>query len=133
MNFAELKVGKTYSLSTKVPAIFGASLKKLKFEAATNYDLAKQLEVVDQVYSQVYPSLPAPKVYAPKNETYYVFRQLNGTRIILAETWIVESSITEISSIPIQIQIADGKTGDIQRIKTALTALGFSEFTINEA
>lgn len=132
MLIMSLKVGLTYSLSTSAPAIFGSEMKKMKFEAAVSFDLANMITPIEQLYAQVYPSLPEPKHYGPKNETYYVFTQLNGTRIVLAESWIIESSIVETSAIPIRIDIADGKVGDIQRITNALQSLGFSQFSITE-
>ncbi len=130
MNIADMKIGNTYSFTMQTPIIHGSRIQKAKLTAVAVFGLATMLSQIEQQYAQIHPALPQGTPYTPDKCTYYVFTQLNGERIILADQWIVEGSVEEVDQITYRITIHDGALGDAVKIRAALTAIGKMDFTI---
>ena len=130
MNIADMQVGSIYSFTMQSPVIHGSRIQKAKLTAIADFALATVLSPVEQQYVQIYPVLPQGTPYSPETCKYYVFTQLNGERIVIADQWIVDGSVEEISQITYRITIHDGSLGDTTKIRAALTAIGKTDFTI---
>lgn len=131
MNISETEVGKVYSFAMVSPVIYGARIEKARLSAIGDSTLAKMIAPIEQQYAQIFPNLPSGSPYTPNDCKYYIFKQMNGEVIAIADQWIVSDSVEEISRIVFSIKIYDGNLGDAARIKAALAAIGKTEVTID--
>ena len=132
MLLKDLEVSSVYSFTTHSPAWLGAKIERAKFICKCDVNIARKLAPIDQLYAQVYPSLPHGSLFAPTTEVYYVFQQLNGDTVVFAGQWIIEASIEVINHVSYTITIPNGTEGMRHRIYMALRAVGITDFAITE-
>lgn len=125
-----LTIGTTYTFNTLAPSILGAVIQQAKLVSILDYGTAKQYDTIDLKYRSVYPLLPVGTPNQPDSTIYYRFVSQSGEYIILAEQWIDESSIETIEFVNIQVLFQQASLSDVQRIRNALNALGYSNYTI---
>lgn len=130
MNIEEMVVGKVYSFAMRSPIIYGARIEKARLAAIGDIEVASLIAPVSQQYAQIYPALPSGTPYSASNCKYYIFKQLNGETIAIADQWMVEGSVEEIVRIVYSVKIYDGNLGDVSKIKAALAAIGKTEVEI---
>jgi hypothetical protein len=125
-----LTIGTTYTFNTLAPSILGAVIQQAKLVSILDYGTAKQYDTIDLKYRSVYPLLPVGTPNQPDSTIYYRFVSQSGEYIIVAEQWIDESSIETIEFVNIQVLFQQASLSDVQRIRNALNALGYSNYTI---
>ena len=130
MNINEMKIGSTYTFSTYSPAFLGARLSNVKLQSVCDVAIARLLMPVDQIYAQVFPSLPAGAVVDISSQQFYVFKELNGNRVVMAGQWIIEGSIELIQHVAYTVHIPNADEGSKDKISRALQAVGIMDFTI---
>jgi hypothetical protein len=131
MNIADMEVGKVYSFSMKSVLFHGARVERARLlSAGADISIAKLIAPIEQQYSQIYPSLPNGTSFSPANCKYYIFEQINGEKLALADQWIVDGSVEEIVSIVYSVKIYDGSLGEVDKIRAALAAVGKTNITI---
>lgn len=131
MDIKDMKVGKVYSLTMASPVIYGLRITNATLTAVANVDVARLVSPVDQQYAQIFPSLPDGTRYSVADCNYYIFKQLNGETIALADQWIVEGSVELIERVVYKVTVYDGELGDAARITAALRAIGKTNFVVN--
>lgn len=124
------KIGLTYSFGTVSPTYIGARIENATLKSIADYDTARLIQPIDQVFMQIYPTLPTGSPRDPKKYMYYIFQLSNGDRVALAENWINEPSIEVVNFITIQVEITEANLSDIERVRQALPAIGIQKFTI---
>lgn len=127
----EMEIDKVYSFSTHGPAILGSRIEKARLGSVCNFEMAKLIAPIEQLYAQLFPGLPSGSIYDPKNQKYFVFTQQNKEKIVLAGQWIVENSIQLDETIRYSISIYDGKLGDSEKILSALKAIGYKDINVS--
>lgn len=127
MNF---EIGKVYTFNTKSPVFLGAVIERAKLKSIVDIDIARTMTPIDQQWAQIFPSLPAGTPNNPGGAVYYVFEGLNKTRIVVADAWVVESSIQVIEHITITATIPSASLGDVDVVRLALSAAGLKDFAI---
>lgn len=130
MNINQMNIGKTYSFSTNSTAFLGSRIEQARLIAMGDIKIAETIAPVKQLYAQIFPSLPAGNNYSPNDRVYYIFEQLNGQKIVLADQWIVEGSVELIERVVYSVKIYDGNLGDYDKIKAALAAIGKTNVVI---
>lgn len=120
----DLKVGKVYSFNTVSPQFLGTRIERAKLTAVTNTPGARFYTPVDQLYAQVYPSLPPGITKDINSRIWYVFEYQNGSTGVLCDQWIVESSLVLVESVGYRIYIPDASLGQGDMIKQALAGIG---------
>lgn len=125
-----LTIGTTYTFNTLAPSILGAIIQQAKLVSILDYETAKHYDTIDLKYRSIYPLLPAGTPDQPDSTIYYRFISQSGEVIIIAEQWIDESSIETIEFVNIQVLFQQASLSDVQRIRNALNALGYSNYTI---
>lgn len=128
MNF---EIGKVYTFNTKSPVFLGAVIERAKLKSIVDIDVARTMAPIDQQWAQIYPSLPAGTPNAPSNAIYYVFEGLNKNRVVLADAWVVESSIQVIEHVTITATIPLASLNDVPVVRLALAAAGLKDFVIS--
>ena len=126
-----LIIGKTYTFSTASPVFLGSVIESAKLKAIVDADTARLFKPIDQLFASIYPSLPAGTPNDVTAVQYYVFEGLNGAKIVMAETWIVESSIKVIEHVTIKVEIPSASLADVETVRLALAAAGVKDFVIS--
>lgn len=125
-----LTLGTTYTFNTLAPSILGAIIENAKLISVMDYESAKHFDTIDLKYRSIYPLLPAGTPDQPESTIYYRFVSESNEPIIIAESWIDESSMVSVDFVNIQIIIQQTNLSEVTRIRNALNALGYSNYTI---
>lgn len=125
-----LTLGTTYTFNTLAPSILGAIIQNAKLISILDYDSAKHYDTVDLKYRAIYPLLPAGTPDRPEHTIYYRFISESGEPIILAESWIDEASVEAVEFVTIQVLLQQANLSEVTRIRNALNALGYTNYTI---
>ena len=62
---------------------------------------------------------------------YYLFEDEYGKEILLAEDWIVKSSIELVTSVTATFTISNINTSDVTLINNMLSAMGYNQVEVN--
>lgn len=138
MKINEMVVGNTYAMRLYGSVFLNSKLDAVKLIGLANYDIANLIQPVEALYAKIFPSLAAALnsdtyqiSYSPKTRQYYLFEQQNGTKLVLADQWIVEDSVENVSSVTYTVTIYDGNLGETEKIAAAMAAIGKTNYTIN--
>lgn len=129
MNF---QIGKTYTFNTYAPSILGTTIKNAKLKSILDYESATKIEAVILKHRAIYPLLPTGTIDNPESYTFYYFQSESGEKIIIAEPWIVESTIEIVEHINLQVTLPGVSLADTSRIRDALNAMGYVNYSIKQ-
>lgn len=127
-----LQIGKIYTFNTFAPSILGTTIKNAKLKAILDYESATKIEAVILKHRSIFPLLPSGTIDNPESYTYYHFLSESGDKIIIAEPWIVESTVEIIEHINLQVTLPGVSLSDTSRIRDALNAMGYSNYSIKQ-
>ena len=127
-----LAIGKVYRFNTRAPALLGAIINNAKLKAVMDYQTALGYENIELKFRKIYPLLPSGTPDDAGSCIYYRFESESGPNIILADQWIEESTIEVIEHINFQVTFNDCSIPDIARVRNAINALGYTNFTIRQ-
>lgn len=126
----DLKPEVTYNFSTTAPGILGASVVSAKLIGILNYEMAKSFDSIDLKWRTIFPLLPTGTPDNPASFTFYYFQMQSGAKVVFAEPWIVASSVEVVQSYTAVATIHGLNQQDITYIRDAISALGYTDFTI---
>lgn len=121
-----LELNKYYNINTYAPVLFGADLKNLKLVSIFDYNTAVKFSNVVMAQRQVIPYLPPNTNLDYVNYIYYKFLDNNSKEYIIADTWIIPSSIVLVSQVSLTIKVNNATNADIPLLRDQLRALGYS-------
>ena len=124
------EIGKVYTFNTLSPVFLGAIIERAKLKSIVDADTARRFAPIDQLHAQVYPTLPANSPKDVASSIYYIFEGQNKSTVVLSKSWIDETSIEVIEHIDITVRIPQASLGDIDKVRIALSAAGFKDFSI---
>ena len=125
------QVGKTYNFETIAPGILPSAFKNAYLLGELTFETASRQDNIDLKYRQIFPILPPGSLDNPKKQRWFNFKAENGSEVILCGQWISESSVVEVSSISLDIHVANVTAADAQRIRALLNSAGYKSFTIS--
>lgn len=128
-NFA---IRKVYTFNTLAPSLLGVTIKNATMVGMTDYSTAKLSENIDLKFRQIYPLLPPGTPNIPEACTYWHFISESGEKIILANIWIDETTVEIVEHVNLKIILNEASLKDIQRIRDAMNALGYINYTITQ-
>lgn len=131
MTLDELQIGNVYSFEVYAPQFLAGRFGRLVFEGGVNAALARKFDPIDQLYEQVFPALPEGTPHNV-NRTWYIFKQLNGTSVAICDQWVIPSSLALIESTSFSVYLPNLSLSDEDKIRVALKAAGFSDFSITQ-
>jgi len=127
----EFKVGKRYNLSTISPIILGENYNNVKVVAErVNFDFAIKYLDVYSITKNI-ESTHNIQLLDPKITGYIIFKNDDDEEIVLAEDWILESSVVEINQIDAILTIKDINTEDLNIIVNAIKALNYKNIEVD--
>jgi hypothetical protein len=122
---------KQYDFEVYAPAILGASLfRGMKLISTMSYLDAVERENIDQIYRQVYPTLPVGTPNTPELTNYFRFITPSGEKKIIAEQWIVPETLTETKGIGFMVEFTNKKLEDVERIRRLLVGANETDWEI---
>jgi hypothetical protein len=126
------ELNKVYTFNTLAPGLLGSVIKNAKLTGILDFESAIKYDEILFKYRNIYRILPPGTPDRPELCTYYKFKAENNSTIILADQWIDESTVTLIESLNLKVTITNLSLADVPRIRNALLALGYTEFTIEQ-
>lgn len=127
---ADFSLGKSYNLISINSDILGNQLSNLQLKGLVGYDIAITIKNITTLQNTLLSSLPVGSPTDPTLYQYAVFQSQSGQKIVLALPWIVTA--TEINSTGVQIVVNNIGLSDIDNIRSALVAMGYTQFTITQ-
>lgn len=124
-----LKISTTYTFQTKSPAFLGSVIQNARLKQIMDADQARKCAPIDMLYAKILPTLPQGTPSTPDYATYYLFKGENGSDIVMADAWIIESSVVEVARVQASFYFPDLQVDDIAKIANLLRAHGFTGFT----
>ena len=119
------QIGKKYNFTTVAPVTLGATYKNMKVKAMVDFDTAIKFEDVVTVRQKIIQETGLT-LLKPTDVLYIMFENIDGKKVILAQDWIVQSSIVLVEKINVVIKINDISTEDVPAIKDVLVAMGYT-------
>lgn len=131
MSYA-FEIGKVYTFNTVAPGILQTTYKNAKMKAALDYDTAKMYDNIDLKFRQIYPVLPPGTPNTPESSVYYLFTSESGEPVVLADIWINTGTIDTIEGINFQVNFTNASLQDMNRVRDACLALGYTNFEVKQ-
>lgn len=119
------QIGKKYNFTTVAAVTLGATYKNMKVKAMVDFDTAIKFEDVVTVRQKIIQETGLT-LLKPTDVLYIMFENIDGKTVILAQDWIVQSSIVLVEKINVVIKIIDISTEDVPSIKDVLVAMGYT-------
>lgn len=131
MSITSDHLGKFVSFNLYPASILGSSYERVKVAAILDADSASSIADVASLHANVYPTLPQG---SPSRYMDYLYAKIihpNGTVGVVGLPWI-DGEITIHENIAIRVNIENASMSDIERVRKALIASGFNDFTISK-
>ena len=123
-------IDKVYTFNTRAPALLGAQVTRATLKGIVDYSVAVTFINVDLQHRKIYPALPPGTVNDPKKYNYLLFKTESGEMNVFAYEWIDDTSIDVVDSTTLTITLPGVSTSDANKVRDALTLIGFTNFTI---
>ena len=125
----EFSLNKIYNFSTLMPSVLGTSFKSMKVKGVLTSQEAVKYRDIATLHATVLPMLSGlPKRI--EQLSYIIFENIDGEQLLLAYEYIDISSIVEVKTVNIRVDILEANTDDILIIQERLKELGYSKFKI---
>ena len=126
----EFSLNKIYNFSTLMPSVLGTSFKSMKVKGVLTSQEAVKYRDIATLHATVLPMLSG---LAKRIEqlSYILFENIDGEQLLLAYEYIDISSIVEVKTINIRVDIFDTNTEDINILRTRLVELGYKNIDIS--
>lgn len=124
-----LSINKHYNFSVYANSILGTSYKNTKLVSILDYTTALKFGNVELLHRQVYPYLPPGTPSDHTRYSYYLFSH-NGKTLVLADVWIVASSIEETEGLNYTLRLSNITSSQLAIVRDQLRLLGI-QFTVS--
>ena len=122
---AGFSINKYYNFSVYANAILGTSYKNIKLVSILDYTTALKFSNIELQQRQIYPYLPPNTLSNHIDYTYYLFKY-NDRDIVLADAWIIQSSIEETAGLNYTLKLNNITSAQLAIIRDQLRLLGIS-------
>lgn len=124
------QIGAQYSFTVFPAALLGNNFQNCVVNGIIDAKTAQSYIDIYGDNAQFFPYLPAGTNSDPTKTNYIKITTSSGQVVILAATWIDESTISVITSQTITATIANIGPADVARIKNVLAANGYSSVVV---
>jgi len=122
---ATLSINKYYEFSLYPNTVIGINFKNAKLTAILDYKKAIKFANIDLYQKQIYPYLPPNTPSNHRNYTYYLF-EVNGKDVVIADTWIIPTSIVESQSASYILKLNNISETQLAIVRDQLRVLGIN-------
>lgn len=120
-----LTINKYYNFSLYHNSVLGVSYTNAKLISILDYNTALKFSNVELLHKQIYPYLPPNTLRDHTKYTYYLFNY-NNKNIVIADVWIVASSIEETTGLSYTIRLNNITSSQLSIVRDQLRLLGIS-------
>lgn len=124
-----LTINNHYNFSVYANSILGTTYRNARLVSILDYKTALKFSNIVLQHNQVYPYLPANTLEDATKYTYYKF-QVGDKEIVLADVWIIDSSIEMSTGTDHTLKLINVSSGQLSTVRDQLRLLGIS-FTIS--
>jgi len=124
-----MQINNYYNFSLYPNSVIGTLFRNAKLISILDYNIALKFANIELYQKQIFPYLPEGTSSNYTNYTYYLFLYKNK-KIIIANTWIIPTSIEVSSANTYTITLENISTSQLNIIRDQLRVLGIS-FTIS--
>lgn len=130
MSLKSLSLNDRCEFSVYANSILGSNFRGAKLINKLSFEGARRLGyAVGHLSTQVYPNLPKGTPSDAKTYDFYEF-ELNGKLFVLAEYWIIDSSVKRLESLDYEISIRNTTPEVMAKVRDQLRMLRL-DFTIS--
>lgn len=122
---SSLTINKHYNFSIYANSVLGVSYINTKLVAILDYNTALKFSNIELLHRQIYPYLPPNTPQDHTKYTYYLFKH-NNKNIVIADVWLIQSSIEETSGLSYTIRLNNITTSQLSIVRDQLRLLGIS-------
>lgn len=126
-----MDIGKHYNMSLYPIPLLGSSYKNIKLVSILDYDTALKFENVELLCKTAYPYLPEGTSSNFKSYVFYLFKTDTNKNLVLANEWIIQQTIQEITSLNYTLRLNNISTSQLNIVKDQLRLLGISFDVLN--
>lgn len=119
------KINKHYSFSLYSSPVISSTYQNAKLLSMLDYDTALKFSNIELIQKQIFPYLPPGTNPNHTEYTYYLFNH-KDKNVVIAESWIIDSSFAESSSVNYNIRLNNVSTGELNIVRDQLRLLGIS-------
>ena len=119
-----------YTFNTLAPNILGAKFENVTLTAILDYHMANSYANVNIKHAEIFPLLPAGTSKDCTSYQYFVFKTQANEKIVLANVWIDEPSITQISLKTITLTFSNVPLSRLDQINEALLFNNLHGYTV---
>lgn len=124
-----LTINNHYNFSVYANSILGTTYRNARLVSILDYKTALKFSNIVLQHNRVYPYLPANTLEDATKYTYYKF-QVGDKEIVLADVWIIDSSIEMSTGTDHTLKLINVSSGQLSTVRDQLRLLGIS-FTIS--
>lgn len=120
-----MEINKTYRLSLHASSILGSGLRSAKLVSILDARTARRISStnIDVLHKQIFPYLPPEAPNDINRYTFYLF-EVNGKEKVIADYWIIPSSIEEDIVADTTLTLKGVSVQDVQIISEQLRLMG---------
>lgn len=122
---ATLAINKHFNFSVYANSILGTSYRNAKLVSILDYNIALGFANIELLHRQIYPYLPPNTLSDLTKYTYYLFNY-NGKNVVLADVWIIVSSVEETEGLNYTLQLNNITSVQLSTIRDQLRLLGIN-------
>lgn len=126
----EIKKTYNFNFNNKLTHILGDKLKNMKVKAILTSDQAIKLSDIATTHAQV-RLLDTDNI--PENlsdMTFIMFETIDSETVVYAQEYINMSSLEEVSSVNLRVNVRNVSSSDATLIKSTLSELGYNNFDV---
>lgn len=120
-----LSINKHYNFSLYPNSVLGVRYTNTKLVSILDYTTALKFSNIELLHRQIYPYLPPNTLQDHTKYTYYLFKH-NNKDIVIADVWIINSSIEETNGLSYTIKLENITPSQLSIIRDQLRLLGIS-------
>lgn len=124
-----LTINNHYNFSVYANSILGTTYRNARLVSILDYKTALKFSNIVLQHNRVYPYLPTNTLEDATKYTYYKF-QVGDKEIVLADVWIIDSSIEMSTGTDHTLKLINVSSGQLSTVRDQLRLLGIS-FTIS--
>lgn len=121
-----LTVGFRYDFSVYANSTLGTSYKNVQLVSILDYQTSLRFSNVPLLHRQIYPYLPTGTPSEATKYTYYLFRTVAGEEVVLADVWIIDTTITKTTGVDQTVILRNITSGQVAIVRDQLRLLGIS-------
>lgn len=119
-----LKVGFHYNFSVHANSTLGTSYKNVRLVSILDYQTALRFSNIPLQHRHIFPYLPVGTPSDATKYTYYLFRTVSGQEVVLADIWLIDTTIVQTEGVDQTVVLRNVTSGQVAIVRDQLRLLG---------